>query len=601
MADLNNLNLSEEIKDRIKEWTGPEYDEQTRNEVLGLIKRNNEKELTDRFFQDLEFGTGGLRGIIGTGTNRMNKYNIWKTTQGLCNYLKEQFQHNIKAVIAYDSRNFSDTFALETALVMTGNNIKVFLFESLRPTPMLSFAVRHLKANTGVVITASHNPPEYNGYKAYWQDGGQVIPPHDKNIIKHVKKISHLNQIKHLSEEEAKNKGLLNIIGKDVDEAYYKKVISFSINPEIIKKMSENIKIVYSPLHGSGNIPVRHVLDKLGFKKVIVVKEQEKPDGNFPTVKSPNPEERAALRIGLKLCKKKNADILIATDADGDRIGVYIKNNSDEFVLLNGNQMTSLLTHYILSQLKEKNRLPENGLVIKTIVTTDLIKNIADDFDIETKEVLTGFKYIAEQIKINEDLKNQKKPYKQYIFGGEESYGMLAGEFVRDKDAIISSALFAEMTAYLKYNNKTVAEYLNEIYKKYGYYKQIQKSLVLKGIEGIEKISRIMDTFRNNPPSRINNLKLLKIGDIQKGELINISDNKIELKYKLPKSNVLILFLENNIKISMRPSGTEPKIKFYFAGFESNIDDLKKTKQEVDERIKAIMEKFLELVDKSVG
>jgi len=572
MADLDSLSLSDEIKNNIKEWISPEYDEETRNEIIELINKKDEKELTDRFFQDLKFGTGGLRGIIGAGTNRMNKYNVWKATQGLC-------------------------FAKETALVMAGNHIKVFLFDSLRPTPMLSFAVRYLKAHTGIVITASHNPPAYNGYKVYWQDGGQIVPPHDNNIINHVHRINNLKQIHHMTEQEAKNKGYLHIIGQEVDQVYYEKVKSFCINTDIIPEVSDRIKIVYTPIHGAGNIPVQHILSDMGFQNVFIVKEQEQPDGDFPTVQSPNPEEESALKMGLNLCEKENADILIATDPDSDRFATAVKDTDNHYKLMNGNQIVSILSYYVLSQLKEKGRLPENGLIVKTIVTTDLIKKIADDFNIHVVETLTGFKYIGEQIKINENLKNEGKPYKQYIFGGEESYGMLAGDFVRDKDGIIASALFAEMAGYLKYNNKTVFQYMDEIYLKYGYYREYLKSLTFKGIEGIKKINQIMERFRNDPPSRINDLKLLKIGDILKGELINRESKTVEYRYNLPESNVLILFLEKNIKISMRPSGTEPKIKFYFAGFESDISDLKKVKQEVDIRTQETMNKFLEMVN----
>ncbi|MBU1078355.1 MAG: phospho-sugar mutase [Spirochaetes bacterium] len=596
MTDLEKLNLSDELKNKIKEWTDKGYDEQTRKEITDLIAKNDEKELTDRFYKDMEFGTGGLRGVIGAGTNRMNKYNVWKATQGLANYLKEQFTDNISVAIAYDSRNFSESFSLETALVFAGNNIKVHLFESLRPTPMLSFTVRHLKVNAGIVITASHNPPEYNGYKVYWQDGGQIVPPHDKSIIEHVKKVTAINSIKHISREEAEKNGLLQIIGKEVDKAYYEKVRALSINPEIIEKVADDIKIVFTPIHGSGNIPVRTALANAGFKNVFIVKEQEKPDGNFPTVKSPNPEEAATLEYGLKLCKEKDADLLLATDPDSDRVGAAVKNENGDFELLNGNQIASLLTHYILSQLKEKNRLPENGLIIKTIVTTDLITNIADDFHIPTEEVLTGFKYIGERIKIYEDLKNEGKPSKQYIFGGEESYGMLAGDFVRDKDAVISANFIAEMAAYLKFNNKSILQYLDEIYSQYGYYKEILKSITMKGVDGLDKIKKIMETFRNDPPNTINDMKIMKIADLQKGILYDVTSKKEEKKYNLPSSDVLILFLENNFKITMRPSGTEPKIKFYIVGSEKDASNLEETKKRVNTGIDSTTEKFLELV-----
>jgi len=597
MEELEKLLLDENIKLKIKEWLNQNIEPQDKEEIIKLIKEKNEKELTDRFFKDLEFGTGGLRGIIGIGSNRMNKYNVWKATQGLCNYLKKQFNDDIKIVIAYDSRHFSDIFALETALVAAGNDIKVFLFESLRPTPMLSFAVRHLNANAGVVITASHNPPEYNGYKVYWQDGGQIVPPHDKNIISNVNEITSLTQIKHISKEEAINNKLLEYIGDNVDSAYYDKVASLCINPEIIKEISDKIKIVYTPIHGSGNIPVRHMLKRLGFKNVFVVKEQEKPDGNFPTVKTPNPEESEALKLGLELCKEVDADILIGTDPDSDRLGAAVKDKTGEYILLNGNQIASLLAYYIFSQLKEKNKLPENALLVNTIVTTDLLLKIAHSFNVSTFSTLTGFKYIGEQIKINEELKKQGKEYKQYIFGGEESYGMLAGDFVRDKDAVISASLFCEMAAFLKYHNKIVPEYLDEIYKKYGYFKEALHSITLKGKEGMEKIKKIMESFRDAPPKEIIGLKLLKIGDLLKGTIVDINTNKIEYNYPLPKSNVLVLFFEKNVKITMRPSGTEPKIKFYFACNNQNAKNLDETKKEVSERLNKVIENFLNLVN----
>lgn len=597
MDSLNNLNIHPEIKEKVKSWLNEDYDQDTRNEILTLIKNKNENELIDRFFQDLEFGTGGLRGIMGVGSNRMNKYVIWKATQGLANYCLETIKGEIKAVIAYDSRNNSKEFALQTTLVFAGNNIKTYLFESLRPTPMLSFAVRYLKTNTGVVITASHNPPEYNGYKVYWGDGGQIVSPQDINIIKHVQLISRISSIKMLTEKQALEKKLLIYIGEEVDKVYYEKVQSLCPNCDIVKKMANNFKIVYTPIHGSGNIPVRTSLKNIGFTDVNIVKEQELPDGNFPTVKSPNPEEPATMALGIKLAKKLNADILLATDPDSDRVGTAVKDKNNEFQLLNGNQLASILTYYLLSELKSNDKLPKNGFIIKTIVTTDLMKKIADDFNIELVEVLTGFKYIGEQLKIQENLKNANKPYKEYIFGGEESYGLLGGTFVRDKDAVIASTLFAEMAAVLKYKNKTVLDYLDEIYIKYGYFKETLKSLTLKGIDGIEKIKKIMETFRNNPPIEIANLKLLKIGDIKKETLLNLQTNQVELKYHLPVSDVLILFLEDNIKITMRPSGTEPKIKFYFGVHQENITNLSQTKQEIDEKILKVMDKFLQLVN----
>ncbi len=596
---LDSLNLSDEIKGRIKEWLSPEYDEETRKEIEELIEKEDIKELEDRFFKELEFGTGGLRGVIGAGSNRMNIYNVRKATQGLSNYLKEYFKdrESISVAIAYDSRRMSDRFALETALVLAGNGIKAFLFDSLRPTPMLSFTVRYLKCQAGVVITASHNPPEYNGYKVYWEDGGQIVPPHDKNIISHVKKIKKISEVSIISKEEAMNKGLLEYIGEEVDKAYLDNVVSLSLNPDIVKEYGDKIKIVYTPLHGAGNIPVRKALERMGFKNIIVVKEQEQPDGNFPTVRYPNPEESEAMTLALKYAEEHDADILIGTDPDSDRMGVGIRDEQGKHFLINGNQAASLLTWYILSQLKEKNKLPENGMIVKTIVTTDLMKEIANDFGITTEETLTGFKYIGEKIRINEELKEAGKPYKQYIFGGEESYGYLAGTFVRDKDAVISTVLFSEMTAYLKSKGKSVAQQLDEIYQKYGYFKEELHSLTLKGVEGVERIKNIMEYFRNNPPEKIGDYKIIKIGDIKKKELFNVIENKVEATYDLPESNVIILFLEENTKITMRPSGTEPKIKFYFASFEKNIDNLNEVKRKVDNRVKEVVKKFFEIVE----
>ncbi|MDD5066849.1 MAG: phospho-sugar mutase [bacterium] len=593
---LDGLNLSASIKKQIREWLKEDYDAETRNEISRLIADKNEKELLDRFFMDLEFGTGGLRGVMGAGSNRMNKYNIWKATQGLSNYLIRKYKKNIKAVIAYDSRRNSKEFALETALVFGGNGIMTYLFPSLRPTPVLSFCVRYLKAQTGIVITASHNPPEYNGYKVYAPDGGQVISPEDKEIIRNVRKITDIRAIKRLTEEDARKKGMLVDAGYKEDEAYLLEVKKLSLNPEIIQKVSNVLKIVYTPIHGSGNIPVRSSLKSFGFRNVFVVPEQERPDGNFPTVKSPNPEEASSLELGLKLCREKDADILLATDPDSDRLGVAVKNKNSGYDLLTGNQIVSLLTHYILSQLKEKGRLPKNGLIIKTIVTTDLMKRIADDFQVRTMDVLTGFKYIGEQIKINERLKQSGKPFWEYIFGGEESYGMLAGTFVRDKDAVSASSLFAEMAAFLKHRNSSTAEYLDDIFRRYGYHKEILKSLTLKGMEGISRIKAIMDVFRNKPPDSIGSLKIRSIGDIQKNRIINTADKKVLGKYDLPRSDVLVLMLDEDIKITMRPSGTEPKIKFYFAASGQAQDDLEGTKKRIDERIDRIRDDLMQTV-----
>jgi len=587
------------IQARIKEWTGNEYDEKTREEIQKLVNSNNEKELIDRFYTDLEFGTGGLRGKIGAGTNRMNIYTVGRASQGLANYIINQGEE-AKAkgvVIAYDSRRFSVEFALTTALIMAGNEIKAYLFKELRPTPLLSFAVRKLNAIAGVVITASHNPPEYNGYKAYWSDGGQVVPPVDKGIINEANKIKDIKDINKLSKDEAINKGLLKIIEDEIDKEYLAYLKNLSVNPEINQKIGRDLRIVYTPLCGTGITLVPKALKDWGFKNVLLVEEQAKPDGNFPTLKYPNPEEREALELALKKAEETDADLILATDPDADRLGIAVRDDDNQLILLSGNQIISLITYYMLSQLKSKNKLPKNGVVIKTIVTTDLVKAIADDFHTETEEVLTGFKYIGEKMLKYELAGTPNKPIKEYICGGEESYGYLVGKEVRDKDAIVASCIIAEISAYQKSKGNTIYDLLNDLYKKYGYYYEELKSLNLEGKEGLEKIQKIMETFRKSPPKEIAGFKVKMISDITTGEAKEISTNKVVKTYDLPKSNVLIFELESHTKIVARPSGTEPKIKFYFMTKEAVDKDLEIIKKNVKNKIKEIIECYLETVN----
>lgn len=541
----------EEIRLKAQQWLGPEFNEETRREVREMLEKD-EKKLIDAFYQDLEFGTGGLRGIMGAGTNRMNIYTLGMATQGLSNYIiKECGDSGIKVAIAHDCRNNSRYFAETAADIFSANGFEVYLFESLRPTPELSFAIRQYKCQSGVVITASHNPPEYNGYKAYWNDGGQVVAPHDEAIIEEVRKITSVSQIKFNGKKEK-----IKIIGKETDQLFLNEVLKMSINPDIIRKQN-NIGIVYTPIHGTGGTVVPQALKMFGFKNIQNVPEQDIVDGNFPTVKSPNPEEPAALSLAIKKAYETGAELVMATDPDADRLGIAVRNKKGEFVLLNGNQTGVLLTHYILSQFKEKKKYKGNEYIIKTIVTTDLLDRIAEEFNVKCYNVLTGFKFFAELIR---NLEGKEK----YIGGGEESYGFLPGDYVRDKDAVASCALAAEVAAYAKNSGKSLYDRLIDIYIEFGLYKEKLINIVRKGKEGADEIKAMMTMYRNNPPKIINNSKVVKINDY--GTLISIDcltgkKNVIDLI----KSDVLQFFLEDGSKISVRPSGTEPKIKFYFS------------------------------------
>lgn len=523
------------------------FDEETRKELLGI--KDDEKDIEDRFYKDLEFGTGGLRGIIGAGTNRMNKYTVGRATQGLANYIKKKNIDNPSVVIAYDSRRFSWDFAMQAAKVLNSNGIIAYVFSELRPTPELSFAVRELKAAAGIVITASHNPPQYNGYKVYWSDGGQVVSPIAEELIAEANSIQDFSEIKCIDECEIQDKGLLRFLGSEMDHRYIGKVKSLSLNPGIVEEMAENFRIVYTPLHGSGNIPVRRALSETGFANVTVVPEQEHPDKDFPTVKFPNPEDPEAFTLAIKLAKEQAADIIIGTDPDCDRVGAVVKNTLGEYVVLTGNQTGALLTDYILGSLYKQGRLNDKSTFINTIVTSKLGERIAESYNVRTISVLTGFKYIADKIKEFED------SGLEFVFGYEESYGYLAGNFVRDKDAVIASMLICEMAAYYKNKGMTLYEVLMLLYKKYGFYKESLNSITFTGKEGMEEMVRLIDALRNDLPEVVNGIKVEEVRDYL----------DYQGPVKLPKENVLQFILEDKSWFCIRPSGTEPKLKIYYA------------------------------------
>jgi phosphoglucomutase len=541
----------EDIRKKAQTWLTGEFNEETRKEVSDMLN-NDEKKLIDAFYQDMEFGTGGLRGIMGAGTNRMNIYTLGMTTQGLSNYIIKQCgNNNIRVAIAHDCRNNSRYFAETAANIFSSNGFEVYLFESLRPTPELSFAIRYYKCQSGVVITASHNPPEYNGYKAYWDDGGQVVAPHDTEIIEEVRKITSISEIKFEGKKEK-----IKLIGKETDDAFLGEVIKMSLNPEVIKKFSD-IGIVYTPIHGTGVKLIPPALRLFGFTNIISVPEQDIPDGNFPTVKSPNPEEPDALKMAIQKAVETGAELVMASDPDADRLGIACRNRNGDFILLNGNQTCALLIYYILSQYKEKNKYKGNEFIIKTIVTSDLLDIIAEGYKVECYNVLTGFKFFAELIR---KLEGKKK----YIGGGEESYGFLPGDYVRDKDAVASCSLIAETAAWAKSKGKTIYELLIDIYLQYGLYKEKLINIVRKGKEGADEIKAMMTGYRNNPPEKINNSKVVKINDylsLMSTDCLTGKKTKIDILV----SDVLQFFLEDGSKISVRPSGTEPKIKFYFS------------------------------------
>jgi len=539
------------VEQKIKNWLTGNFDEKAKDSIRELQKTNKD-ELLDAFYKNLEFGTGGLRGIMGIGTNRINKYTIGMATQGFANYLKKSFlSQQVKVAIAHDSRNNSRFFAETTANVFAANGIKVFLFEDLRPTPELSFALRHFACQGGVVCTASHNPKEYNGYKAYWTDGGQLVPPHDKNVITEVEKINSIDDVKWSGGEQN-----ITIIGREIDEEYIKMVKSLSVYPEVIKEQKD-LKIVYTPIHGTGITLVPQVLSSLGFENVHIVDEQSIPDGNFPTVIYPNPEEKETMAIGLKKAEELDADILLGTDPDADRVGIGIKNNDGKWILMNGNQTAVLAFNYMIEARREKGIAQPNDMVIKTIVTTNMINVIAEKNNVKCYDVLTGFKWIAELIK-------EKEGQENYIIGGEESYGLMIGSEIRDKDAVAAVSILCEMAAYEKSRGKTLFQKLLELYVQYGCYKEHLISITKKGMNGQQEIAAMMEEYRTSPPSQLGGSKVVQLLDYQKQMTTHLQTNKKE-PITLPQSNVLQFMLEDGSKISARPSGTEPKIKFYFS------------------------------------
>ena len=556
-----------EYLNKFNDWCeNPYFDEETKNELKALI--GNDLEIKDRFYKDLEFGTGGLRGIIGAGTNRMNLYTVRKATQGLANFIIKEGGQNKGVAIAYDSRNMSIEFSEEVALCLCANGIKAYRFESLRPTPELSFALRTLGCISGVVITASHNPAEYNGYKVYWEDGAQITYPKDEAIITEVNMVTDFNTVKTMAKEDAIKAGLYHTIGKDIDDLYVEELKKLVLHKEIIKEVGNKIKIVYTPLHGTGNVLVRRVLEELGFEHVFVVPEQEKPDGNFSTVKSPNPEDPNAFALALKLAKEKDADLILATDPDADRLGVYAKDSkTGEYVSFTGNMSGLLICEYLLSQKKEMGTIAKDGALIKTIVTTNMADKVAAEYNIKLIEVLTGFKYIGEQIKLFED--NGSGTYE---FGFEESYGCLIGTHARDKDAIVAVMALCEAAAYYMTKGITLWDQMLNLYEKYGYFKEGLETITLKGVEGAAKIKSMMENIRNNPPKALGNYEVVSFRDYEKDQVLELKSGTVT-STNLPKSDVLYFDLTEDAWVCVRPSGTEPKIKFYIGVKGNSFED----------------------------
>ena len=575
-------------QEQYQAWlTNPYFDEETKAELKAIA--NDDKEIKERFYKDLEFGTAGLRGVIGAGTNRMNIYTVRKATQGLANYIMQKGFASKGVAIAYDSRRMSPEFANEAALCLAANGIKAYIFESLRPTPELSYAVRKLGCIAGINITASHNPPEYNGYKVYWEDGAQITPPHDKGIMDEVQKVTDYNTVKTMDVEAAKAAGLYEVIGAEIDDAYIEELKKQVIHWDAIKEVSKDLKIVYSPLHGTGNIPARRVLKELGFENVYVVKEQELPDGEFPTVSYPNPESEEAFELGLKLAKEVDADLVLATDPDADRLGVYVKDNiSGDYKVLTGNMSGCLLEEYELSQRQAVNgKLPEDGAVISTIVTSNMAGTIAKSYGLRFIEVLTGFKFIGQQI-----LGFEQSGVGTYLFGFEESYGCLIGTHARDKDAIVATMALCEAAAYYKTQGKTLWDAMIDMYEKYGYYKDDIQSITLKGIEGLAKIQEILETLRKEPPVEIAGYKVLKARDYKADTIKDLATGEVTTT-GLPSSNVLYYDLTDDAWLCVRPSGTEPKVKFYYGVKGASLEDADSKSAAFGKEVLAMIDKML--------
>ena len=567
-----------------KKWCeSPEFDEETKRELQAI--KNDEKEIEDRFYKELEFGTAGLRGVIGAGTNRMNKYTVGKATQGLANYILKQGTQDKGVAISYDSRRMSKEFSMQTALILNANGIKTFLFENLRPVPELSFAVRELKCTAGVMITASHNPPKYNGYKVYWDDGAQIVSPKDKEIIAEVRNVKTFSEIKEITREEAERKGLFNLVGREMDDKYIGVLKNMVLNPEIVKKQGKTLKVVYTPLHGTGNTIAERLLKEIGIENLYVVPEQKEPDGNFPTVDYPNPEDPNAFKLALDLAKKVDADVVLATDPDADRLGIFAKDTeTGEYMSYTGNMSALLIAEYRISQMQEKGILPDNGMFITTIVSSELAKAIAKEYNLECIEVLTGFKNIGAIMREADETRDKK-----YVFGFEESYGCLIGDYARDKDGIAAVMALCEAACYYKEKGSTLWDQMNNIYKKYGYYKETQVSIVREGAEGAEEIKQMMSNMRNKDIQEIGDYKVLKFKDVEEDIVKDMITGNIT-QTGLPKSNVLYYELEDNAWCCIRPSGTEPKIKLYMGvkgrTEEDAIEKLEKLKNAMLEEVK---------------
>ena len=574
-----------EYLEEYKRWCeGKEFDEETKKELLEI--KDDEKEIEDRFYKELEFGTAGLRGVIGAGTNRMNKYTVGKATQGLANYILEQGTQEKGVAISYDSRKMSKEFSLQTALILNANGIKTYLFENLRPVPELSFAVRELNCTAGIMITASHNPPKYNGYKVYWDDGAQIVAPRDKEIIEKVRNVTDYSEIKEITKKEAEEKGLFKIVGTEMDDKYIAKLKSLILNPEIVKKQGENLKVEYTPLHGTGNTIAERLLREIGIKNLYVVPEQKEPDGNFPTVDYPNPEDPKAFKLALELAKKVDADVVLATDPDADRLGIFAKDSkTGEYKNYTGNMSALLIAEYRISQMQEKEMLPQDGMMIKTIVSSNLTDAIANNYGLHLYEVLTGFKNIGAIMRKEEECNGKK-----YVFGFEESYGCLIGDYARDKDGIAAVMALCEAACYYKEKGFTLWDQMINIYEKYGYYKETQVAIVREGSQGAKEIENMMTSTRNKDVEKIGNYKVLKFKDIYKDYVKDMVTGEIT-KSGLPKSNVLYYELEDNSWCCVRPSGTEPKIKLYM-GIKAD------TEKEADRKLEELKEAMVEVVTK---